>query len=99
MALLLEALLAVPGGRLGRPALPARPGCLHDLLDDPLRRELAVSQLGALVLGDRADERPEQLEHAGALPVPQPGRGLDVEQRLDARRALLRVLPAGAARP
>ena len=37
---------------------------LAQLLDDPVGRELAVAELRALVLGDRAHDRAEPLEHA-----------------------------------
>ena len=40
---------------------------LAQLLDDPVGRELAVPQLRPLVLRDRADDRPEPLEHAPLL--------------------------------
>ena len=98
-ALLLEAALAGACGRLRRLARAARPRRLCDLRDDPLGRERPVSKLRALVLGDRADDRAEPVEHAPALGVAQACRGLDVEERLDPGRALLRVLPAGTARP
>ena len=83
----------------GRSSLPARARSLGDLLDDPLGGELAVAQLRALVLGDRADDRAELREHPPPLGLAEPGRRLDVEERLDARRALLRVLAARPARP
>src|SRR5689334_17204436 len=78
-----------------------RPAHLHgiaELLDDSVGCQFAVSQLRALVLRHRADDRPELREHAPALRDGQPGRFLDVEERLGARRGLLGVLPARPAR-
>src|SRR6476659_5616194 len=83
------------GRRAGAPPLRRR----TELLDDAVGRELAVAQLRALVLRDRADDRAEPLEHPAPLRCGEGRRRLDVEERLDARRALLRVLsprPAGA---
>src|SRR4029079_11357626 len=95
-ALLVEPPLLRGRGRLRRTPLPAHRRRLAQLLEDSLGRELAVTQLRALVLRDRAHDRSELREHAAPLGRREPGRLLDVEQRLGARRALLRVL---AARP
>ena len=99
MAFLVQAPLARACGRLGCPAPAARPGSLLELLEDPLRRELSVAQLRPFVLGDGTHERPDPIEDAAAFGLAEPGRRLDVEERLDPRRALLRMLPAGPARP
>ena len=91
---------ATPAVGFGRSALAPRRRRLRDLLDDPLGRELAVPELRALVLGDRADDRARAARaRAAARPRVSPAERLDVEERLDPRRALLRVLPAGTARP
>src|SRR5206468_12367871 len=94
----LEPPLLRRGGRLRRAPGAAGPGRLPELFDDPLGRELAVPELGALVLGDRADDRAEAVEDAPDLRRRQALPGLDVEQGLHARRALLRVLASRAAR-
>ena len=68
------------------------------MLYDSLERELAVPRLAPLVLCDRAQHRPRALDDAPLLSVRERLGALDVEQRLDARLRLLRVLPAGPAR-
>ena len=65
------------------------------LFEDAIGRELAVAQLGALVLRDCADDRADPLEDALDLGRGQALRRFDVEQRLDAGRGLVRVLAAG----
>ena len=72
---------------------------LAQRLDQPLDSELAVPQLAALVLGDRSQHRARLADHARLLNAPERGRGLDVEERLDARLGLLRVLAARPTRP
>src|SRR5258708_33802523 len=97
-ALCVEAALLGGGGRLRRAAGTADPRRLPQLLQDALRREVAVAQLRALVLRDRTHHRPQAFEDTPDLRRCQPGGGLDVEKRLDAGRGLLRVRPPPPAR-
>jgi hypothetical protein len=66
------------------------------LLDESLDRELTVPRLAPLVLGDRAQDRPDSSDDASLLHIGKRRGRLDLEDRLDPRRRLLRVL---ASRP
>src|SRR5262245_40003841 len=66
-ALLLEPPLPGRGGRLGRSPRAPDTRRLPELLDDAVGGELAVAELRSLVLGDRAHDRAEPLEHPAAL--------------------------------
>ena len=99
-ALLVESARSCGSRRLRRAPRPSHLHRLAQLLEDPLGRELAVAQLRAFVLRDRPHDRPELRSSTRRRSASaQAGRRLDVEERLDARRALLRVLAARAARP
>src|SRR5216683_612923 len=65
-------------------------------MDEPLGCELAVAQLAALVLRDRADDRPGLGKYASLLRMGERRRSHDVEPRVDLRIRRVRVLPAGA---
>src|SRR5262245_19316857 len=69
-----------------------------ELLDEPLDGELAVARLAPFVLGDCPHDSTDTCDDAALLGIGECARRLDVEHRLDARRRLLRVLPARAAR-
>jgi len=62
---------------------------------EPLQGELPVASPAPLVLGHRAHNRADAPPEARLLPVRERLRGVDVEEGLDARFRLLRVLPAG----
>ena len=91
------ALARGPGWRRRHPG-PRNRERLAQLVDKPIDRQLAVSQLASLVLCDRAENRPRALDHAPFLDLRERGRRIDVEERLHPRRGLLGVLAAGAAR-
>src|SRR5581483_2393612 len=97
-ALLAEAPLARGLRRLRRRPRAPRPRRPPQLLEHALGRELPVAKLRALVLRNRPHGRPEPGEHATTLAVAERFRRVDVEERLHARRGLLRVLTAGPAR-
>jgi len=96
--LCLEPSLAGAFGRRGGLPSPARLRGVGDLLEDALDRELAVAELGAVVLSDCADERSEPIEDAAALEIGETRDVLDIEQGFDTGRALLRMLASRAAR-
>src|SRR6185295_9056393 len=84
--------------RLRRDASTLHLQGLSQLLDEPLDRQLAVPQLAALVLGDRAKRRSGLGEDAAFLGIRE-GRGrLDVEDRLHPCLGRVRVLSARTAR-
>jgi holo-[acyl-carrier protein] synthase len=98
VALRRQPLLDGLSGRVGRPAGPLYPERLSERGNEPLECQLAVPQLAPLVFGDRPHDRAGARNHTRLLGLGQRGRGLDVEQRLDPRLRLLRMLTAGAAR-
>ena len=71
---------------------------LAQLPDEPLDRELAVSPLAALVLGDRSQDGPRLGQHSSLLHVRQRGRLRHVEERLDPGLGRVGVLAPRAAR-
>src|SRR5437764_559032 len=97
--LLFEAALDRRLRRLRRPPTARDAERLVQLRDEALERQLAVAQLAALVLRDRAEHGAGLREHAPPLRVAERAGRLDVEHRLDARLVLLRVLSARSARP
>ena len=68
---------------------------LAERSDHALGRELAVPELTPLVLCDGAQHRPGLCEDAPLLGVRQSRRGLDVEDRLDARSDFCACCPPG----
>ena len=66
-------------------------------IGEPTDRELSVSGLAALVLGNRSQHRAGLAEHTLLLAIGERRRALDGENGLDTGLGLLRVLPAGAA--
>src|SRR5207247_4196039 len=97
-ALLVEAALDGGLARFRRAALARDAQSLPQGFDEPLGRELAVAPLTPLVLGNGAERGTGARHDAALLRCGQRGGGLDVEDRLDARIALLRVLATWAAR-
>src|SRR6266542_2705597 len=95
--LLLEPPLDCGLRRLRRPPSPRDGERLAQLRDEPLDCELAVARLASLVLRDRTQHRPAACDDAPLLHVRQRARALDVEQSLDPRLGLLRVLSARSA--
>ena len=72
--------------------------CVAQLRSEALLGEHTVAELGTLVIGDDAHDRPELGEHASPLRVGERRRGLDVEDQLGARRRLVRMLAARTTR-
>src|SRR5262245_28817245 len=97
-ALALEAPLVCGRRWLGGDALPRHGERRPQLLDETLDCELAVAQLASLVLRDRSENGPRAGDHTSFLRLRELVRGLDVEDRLDARGRLLCVLPTRPAR-
>ena len=79
------------------PALDAE--ARSDRIRQPFERELAVSPLAPLVLGDRTHKGAPALRETALLGLRERCRAPNVEARLDARLGLLRVLAARPARP
>src|SRR5436190_1935588 len=94
-----EALLDRPAVRPRRAPRPPYAQRFPERRDEPLERQFPVPQLAALVLGDGLDRRADPVDDPLLLRVRQRRRRLHVEQRLDPRLRLLRVLPARPARP
>ena len=69
-----------------------------ELLDETLDRELPVARLASLVLRDGTQHSAGPCDDTPLLRLGQRRGCLDVEQGLDARGRLLRVLPAGTTR-
>src|SRR5689334_4338089 len=66
-----QPLLAGRRRRRRRPPRPLHPQRLTELVGEPLERELAVSELAALVLRDGAHDGPRTLRDAAALRLAQ----------------------------